>query len=163
MRRALALSVLALAGCGGTADQRAECQVSEPRTLNDEIGPGLGDGPAYPVGFDERSVMDVVLPPPDTTGFRGSEWGGQKTLWAIRPGTTGPLTVRGRRLDAPGEVRFEEGTVPPKQLEIGPAGDDWVYANSYTRIRAHGCYEFIVEGEGVRETIVFRAGRRDDY
>ena len=167
MRRTLAVAVLTLAGCGGSAgsgDEGFECRVSKPRTLNAEIGPGLGSGPAYPVGFDESSVMDVVLPPPDTSEFRGSEWGGQKTLWAIRPGTTGPLTVRGKRLDAPGEVRFNDGKLPPKRLEIGPAHDaEWIYTTSYTRIREHGCYAFILEGEGVREEIVFRAGRRSDY
>ena len=176
--RALALSLVALAGCGDgdppaaartTADglpivaKGDTCPVSEKRFLNEEIAPGLGDGPAYPVGFDDASVMDVVLPPPSASEFRGSEWGGQKTLWAIEPGSSRPLTVRGVRLDGPGEVRFQDGRLPPARLELGPGSDTWTHGASYTRIRAHGCYAFVVEGEGLREVIVFRAGRRSDY
>jgi hypothetical protein len=168
--RGLLLAVLVLAGCGNDAPkpERAAtptkgCEVSKPRYLNDEIAKGLGNGPAYPVGFDTRSVMEVVLPPPKTTEFRGSQWGGAKTLWAIAPGSTPALTVRGIRLDAPGEVRFQDGKVPPLELQLASASDEWIYVTSYTRLRAHGCYAFIVEGRGVSERIVFRAGRHTGY
>jgi hypothetical protein len=161
---ALALSIAVLAACGVDGKQRASCPVSKPRHLNAEVGPGLGNGPVYPVGFDEHSVVNIVLPPPATTVFRGSDWGGDKTIWAIEPGAKGPFTVRGVRLDAPGEVRFDDGKNPPPRKELGNAfAQRWTYGTGYTRIRAHGCYAFIVEGPGFRERIVFRAGLRSDY
>lgn len=101
--------------------------------------------------------MEVTLPPPKTTVFAGSPWGGQKTIWAIRPGTSRLLTVRGVRLDAPGEVRFEEGVDPPSKIFLGPQTSEWAYIPTYTRLRAHGCYAFIVEAPGVLHYVVFRA------
>jgi hypothetical protein len=37
--------------------------------------------------------------------------------------------------------------------------DDWADYPSYTRVRAPGCYAYVVDGLGVHKVIVFRAVR----
>src|SRR5436305_4263205 len=83
------------------------------------VARGIGRGPAYPIGFlQPGSVLQFVDPAPANSDFAGSEWNGQKVLWFVTPSYRGPVLIRGRRLDAPGVLRFERGKVPPAELRI---------------------------------------------
>ncbi len=122
------------------------------------VGRGFGEGPAYPI-FGGESTSDAILrfayPPPASTVFAGSIWSGQKVLWFVLPEAQGPILVRGRQLDGPHEVRFELGTLPPREMYFGPR----VRRDrpSFTRLRAPGCYAYQVDGDGFTDLIVFRA------
>jgi hypothetical protein len=113
---------------------------------------GIGPGPAWPIGFAQPgSVLMFAYPPPPTSAFYGSEWSGNKVLWFTSPGVVGPFLIRGSRLDAPGELRFDEGTAPPTEMRLR-AGRP-----SYTRVRAPGCYAYQVDGPQFSYPVVFRA------
>jgi hypothetical protein len=128
------------------------------------IAAGIGSGPAYPVGLASGTL---TLAP--AVNFNSKLWGGQKVLWFVLPSYTGPLLIRGGRLDPPGGVvRFERGNVPPKLLLIDratavpggvspPTGTR--YRPSYTRLKAPGCYAYQVDGATFSEIVVFRAVR----
>lgn len=143
----------------------APCPVSQPDPDVDfsayGIAPGLGDGPAYPVGFASGTLR---LAP--AANFGSKAWGGQKVLWFVLPSYTGPVLIRGGRLDAPGLVRFERGNVPPEELLITrttaiPGGvtppAEARYRPSYTRVKGPGCYAYQVDGIGFSDVVVFRA------
>jgi hypothetical protein len=116
------------------------------------VGRGLGTGPAYPIlGSDALELAPAV-------NFGSRLWGGQKVLWFVLPSYTGPVLIRGGRLDAKGEVRFEVGNVPPKELFI-PAGTGARERPSYTRLKGPGCYAYQVDGVGFSHVVVFRALR----
>jgi hypothetical protein len=145
----------------------AACPVSQPSADVDfhayGIAPGLGNGPAYPVGMASGTLE---LAP--AANFRSKAWGGQKVLWFVLPSYTGPVLIRGGRLDAKGVVRFENGNVPPKQLVITrstatPGGvtppADARYRPSYTRLQGPGCYAYQIDGTTFSEIVVFRAVR----
>jgi hypothetical protein len=135
---------------------RAPCPVSrvDPRVdfRRYGIGDGIGRGPAYPIGMRD-GVLELVW---NTTEFRGP-WGGQKVLWWILPRSRGTnVLVRGGRLDKPGRVRFEYGSLPPLELRI-PRGTGVAGRPSYTRLRSPGCYAYQVDGATFSRTVVFRA------
>jgi hypothetical protein len=122
------------------------------------IAPGLGSGPAYPVGFHlSDSTLELARP----GNFQSRTWGGQKVLWFVHPRYRGPVLIRGRQLDGPYRVRFERGNVPPRELRI--ARSDAVQPDgsrgrpSFTRLRAPGCYGYQVDGRTFSRVIVFQA------
>jgi hypothetical protein len=113
---------------------------------------GIGPGPAWPIGFEQPgSVLRFTYPPPTKSAFYGSEWSGNKVLWFTSLDAIGPFLIRGRRLDAPDVLRFDEGTVPPTEMRLR-AGRP-----SYTRVRAPGCYAYQVDGPKFSYPVVFRA------
>ncbi|MGZ8695201.1 MAG: hypothetical protein ACXWYS_07155 [Gaiellaceae bacterium] len=131
------------------------------------VGRGLGPGPAYPIGF--RSVLKFPYPPDPSWGL-GDTWGGTKVLWFVAPRYRGRVLVRGRRLDADTEVRFDAGraaVLPPDELRIPvgwqggrPPGIKLVgqrYMPSNLRLRESGCYAFQIDGTTFSRPIVFRA------
>lgn len=128
------------------------------------IGPGLGPGPAYPVGLDVADGTFYFAPPQN---FKSRRWGGQKVLWFVHPRYRGPVLIRGRQLDGPYLVRFGRGNVPPRELRIRPGDTVWWPGQpeggrgspSYTRLRAAGCYGYQIDGRTFSRVIVFRAVR----
>jgi hypothetical protein len=124
--------------------------------------PRLARGAACPVSTvdDTRPVSprglgaDMTLRLAPAVNFDSKAWGGQKVLWVVAPSYTGPVLIRGARLDAKGDVRFDLGNVPPKELFIPRGGGDRA---SYTRLRAPGCYAWQVDGIGFSDIVVFRA------
>lgn len=126
------------------------------------IGPGVGPGPAYPLGLNV-SEGTLALASPKRFGSRW--WGGQKVLWFVHPRYRGPVLIRGRQLDGRYRVRFDRGNVPPAELRL--AAGETVYWNgqpagsrgrpSYTRLRAAGCYGYQIDGTTFSRVIVFRA------
>jgi hypothetical protein len=51
------------------------------------VGPGVGDGPAYPIGLD---VTDSTLSLAPAQNFGSLRWMGQKVLWFVHPRYRGP-------------------------------------------------------------------------
>lgn len=139
------------------------CITARLRRLSRAFGPGLGDGPVYPVGFPRSGVLRFPYPPPEKSLFAGSGWGGQKVLWVSDPKYEGPILIRGEQMDGSNQVRFGQGSAVILQELAFPAhsADNWEggWRNfpSYTRLRAPGCYAYQVDGADFTDVIVFEA------
>jgi hypothetical protein len=127
------------------------------------VGKGLGAGPAFPI-LGSGSTLRYAPP----INFQSARWGGQKVLWFVLPSYTGPVLIRGGRLDRPGRIGFERGNIPVLALRLdsstvipggGPVPDNARYRPSYTRLTSPGCYAYQVDGTTFSRTIVFRAVR----
>jgi hypothetical protein len=125
-----------------------------------------GPGPAYPtaLGGEPTARFLFVYPPSPASGWEESGWGGSKNIWVVARTYHGPILVRGRQLDGPNDVRFQNGVPgftrrsglsPDRELRLrGPETHGWP---STTRLRAPGCYAFQVDGRGFSYSIVFEA------
>jgi hypothetical protein len=139
----------------------APCPTVAGRTFKQGLGPGQGDGPVY--AFGQASFgQDGVLRYAPAANFRSTEWGGDRTIWAVTPTYQGLVLIRGRQADGSNVVRFEEGALPIDELlfnaESDPnANEGWVYQTSYTRLRSPGCYGFQVDGPDFSYVIIFQA------
>jgi hypothetical protein len=124
------------------------------------IGPGIGRGPAYPIGL---AAGELPLAP--AANFDSAEWAGQKVLWFVHPSYRGPVLIRGGRIDGPGRVRFDRGDVPPLSIRITRSTAEpgmlvpknARYRASYTRVREPGCYAYQIDGTSFSRVVVFRA------
>jgi len=125
------------------------------------LGPLLGDGPARAAGIGAGSVLTYEAPT-DRADWRDRTWGGQKVLWAVDPTVQGPVLIRGRRLDAPGELAFEDPAQPELVLNTTPYEGQiggWRDYPSYTRLRAPGCYAYQVDtSQGTWSILVIAKG-----
>jgi hypothetical protein len=138
------------------------CPTSKPDPRGDLsrfgglVGTAWGRGPAYPVlqDRDGKPVLDFVYPPGPNSGFAGSRWSGQKVMWVLNPAYHGRVLVRGRQLDGPNELRFDDGLVPPREKRLAGALVTWA---SFTRLRAEGCYGYQIDGAHFSRVIVFQA------
>jgi hypothetical protein len=132
----------------------AACPVSQldPSVKFDRFGiaGGIGQGPAYPIGMQHGVLFLVAASGSDA----GSPWAVQKVLWFVHPRYRGPVLIRGRRLDGPGLVRFDRGTLPASDLRV-PAGAK--ERPSFTRLRAAGCYGYQIDGTTFSRVVIFRA------
>ena len=138
----------------------SECPRAHPRLVNPAFDPAIGEGPAYAAGFGSDGILNVSFPAPTETPFYGSEWSGAKVLWFVDPAYRGPILIRGGRLDGSGPLRFETGAEPLPDLRLDPlssGSSDWRSRESYTRLRAPGCYMYQVDGLSFTETIIFEA------
>jgi hypothetical protein len=132
----------------------------EPCPVTTETGransyPGLGPGPAYPMGTS--NVITMRMPPPE--GW-GPEWSGTKRVWILDSRYASRALVRGYQLDGPNEMRFvlgRPGFTPAKILN--PIRELRVEGNtpSLTRLRAPGCYAYQVDGRTFNYLIVLEA------
>lgn len=129
-------------------------------TGNVEGFPGLGPGPAYPIG--PSAVIDVPIPPPEAWG---TEWTGTKRVWLLNTNYRGRVLVRGRQLDGTGDVRFVYGRPgftdenrrnPVLELRL----EGWPGYPSLTRVRGPGCFAYQVDGRTFSYLIVFEARAR---
>lgn len=132
----------------------------EPCPVTTETGkvgswPGLGRGPAYPMGT--HAVIAVRFPPPE--GW-GAEWSGTKRVWFMDTRYAMRVLVRGRQLDGPNELRFVHG-FPGFTAEkvLNPVRELLVEgsAPSLTRVRAPGCYAYQVDGRTFSYLVIFEA------
>jgi hypothetical protein len=133
------------------------CPVSETEPI---VGVhGLGRGPVYAVG-----------PPDGVVRYGGIQevpgWHVAKVLWLAGPWYRGPALVRGKRLDAAGELVFPLADGPPRAslrfpLWNGVSSPDvpegWRQQPSWVGFRAPGCYAVQVDALNFSRTIVFRA------
>ena len=138
------------------------CPISPRHKVSPATGPGLGDGPVYPVL--PRGGLPIQHPPfSPNHQFAGSEWGGEKVLWVSDPAYTGPILIRARQIDGPNPVRFDrdpaklltELQFPPEYSQNYSGG--WRNFPSHTRLRVPGCYAYQVDGADFSDVIVFRA------
>jgi hypothetical protein len=120
------------------------------------VGTAWGRGPAYPVlqERDGKPVLDFVYPPGPNSEFAGSQWSGQKVMWVLNPAYHGRVLVRGRQLDGPNGLRFDDGLVPPREKRLAGALTTWA---SFTRLLAEGCYGYQIDGAHFSRVIVFEA------
>jgi hypothetical protein len=125
---------------------RSEASRPAPRTSW-----ALGRGPAYPVlGRIATANLrnDIVK----------DGWYLHKTLWAITPAYRGPLLVRGRRIDAPGAIRF--GIALADRMHwpgAWPGTTGWRYTPSTMALRGAGCYALQLDGARFSRVVVFEA------
>jgi len=56
------------------------CPVSSERKISPDYGPGLGEGPVYPVAIP-HGTLGFIYPTVKTQLWYPSDWGGQKVLW----------------------------------------------------------------------------------
>jgi hypothetical protein len=134
----------------------APCPRASGRVISAAFGPGLGDGPVYPIGLGADGVLGVVA---DPAGFV------QKVLWVASAAYPGPVLIRGGRLGAEGAVRFGSGSSgPDAELRVTEgtarsAGQEpgWREWPSYTFVPSLGCYAYQVDGVGFTKVIVFEA------
>ncbi len=97
-----------------------------------------GTGPAGPIGLSAAGALQYVSAdagPGPSSVFTNKSWGGAKVLWAVDSAVDGPVLVRGRQLDGPHELRFNEPTLTELLLAptppITPHG--WRGYPGYTR------------------------------
>lgn len=151
------------------------CPVSSVSQVNyvDSIpAPVLGADPVYAAGGGPSAV--IRFGDAHTFGTGQSSWGGQKVLWVIHSTYPGPVLIRGRRIDGPGDMRFNGGldqqfyqgdlTTAPLLVSLrlggGPDydfGTSWAKWPSFTRIQTAGCYAYQVDGLTFSEAMVFQA------
>jgi hypothetical protein len=115
-----------------------------------------GEGPIF-VGLGTAGVVHYTE---DTREDEG--WYYYKTLWAISPTYSGPVSITGREVNGPGELQFNAGSGFPgtkeRELHFDPdPSEEWRYGPSETLIRAPGCYAIVVAGRGFTELITFTA------
>ena len=132
------------------------CPRALGRIVSPSFGPALGSGPVYPVGLGTEGTIDLA------GAMEEGGWLYAKVLWVAAPSFRGPILVRGGRLDAVGEVRFERGADPARELALntdprGPDAEGWTDWPSYTRLRASGCYAYQVDTPGFTLVIPFDA------
>jgi hypothetical protein len=126
-----------------------KCPVSRRAEVHTGYGPALGSGPAYPVGFDEKSTLYYGGPfaPP---------WSGNKVLWIVDSTYRGPVLVRGHQLDGKWWLGFQRGKRPASELRLNATLDRWKDFPSYTRVRGPGCYAYQIDGLTFSRVVVFR-------
>jgi hypothetical protein len=116
--------------------------------------PALGPGPAYPgLGTDRgRAVLAYLV----GWGYEG--WDGTKLLWTA-PRYRGPYIVRGRQLDGPNVLRFDQGPQWSGRLhaDLRLVGPETYLHPAATFVRAPGCYAYQVDGRRFSYLIVFEA------
>jgi hypothetical protein len=133
------------------------CPVSAAHQL--PLGPAIGDGPVYILGQGEVSL-----------GAVGTRRHGAYVLpstWVETGPSNGPILVRGRRIDASGDVRF--GMAPAtstRELVVtasttvgarsSPGSRRWT---AYLELPAPGCYGLQADGATFGEIITILARR----
>lgn len=114
--------------------------------------------------FVGLGTADIVHYTMDTQKHNG--WYYYKTLWAIDPEYGGEVTITGKRIEGPNELRFNAASGFPgeklAELHFSKADDgEWRCGPSATLIRAGGCYAFRIEGEDFVEWVTFIARTED--
>ena len=135
----------------------AACPAMGPRRVVAWVGPAIGPGPVYSVGYGPDGTLHWA------GATQAGGWYYAKILWLATPQATGPILVRGRQLDGPNELRFGDGADPSPDLvlsaaaTVGVSGSilGWRNFVDYTRIRAAGCYAYQVDTATGSQVIVF--------
>jgi hypothetical protein len=150
------------------------CPVSASHTLPAGAGfnteyPAIGEGPMRLTG---PGTVEFEHPPAPGSGYENTGWGGQKVIWSIDAAYTGPVLLRGDRIDGAGELRFDHylsalgsqgagGTAYPELAYPALEGVRFVRTHpSALRMQVPGCYAVQVDGTTFSEIIVFRAELR---
>jgi hypothetical protein len=130
--------------------------------------PRLPIGPIHAEMINHNGRVQILYtPPPAGSDQRvaGSRWTGFKVLRVSRPDYDGPVLIRGRRLDVPGAVGFEQARVPLAELQSpsGRGGGEPLSTHgsrnwpSTARVRSPGCYGLQIDGTTFSTVVVFQA------
>ena len=120
-------------------------------------GSGIGRGPVYP-GLGSSSGLLWAT----RDEQYGGPWYGEKVFWYVLPSYRGPILIRGRQLDGPEVMRFNEGKLPKPELRIAP-GETVFWSGqpagsrgvpSGVRVIAPGCYAFQIDGTSFSRIVV---------
>jgi hypothetical protein len=130
------------------------------RRINIFGGSGVGRGPVYPGLGSSNGLLSATR-----DDQYGGPWFGTKVFWYVLPIYSGPVLIRGRRLDGSQLVRFNGGRLPSSELRIDsgetvswqgqPSGSRGV--PSGVRIIAPGCYGFQIDGTSFSRIVTFTA------
>ena len=132
----------------------AACPVTPATRITTFVGPVAGPGPVYSIGnriFYSRA--------PDGSLFT-------KVAWLSRPDYKDAALIRGARIDASGDVRFQAGGGPITgelrfDYDTGTRSqgseEGWRFLPSTVVIDGPGCYAFQVDGVDWSLTIVMDA------
>ncbi|MFN8516858.1 MAG: hypothetical protein U0841_30655 [Chloroflexia bacterium] len=136
----------------------ASCPLTPGASISPHFGPGLGVGPAYPI-MSNDAIYHYSVAQPTRDG-----WVELKVLWVSAPTYSGPLLVRGHRIDGPQSLLLTTsatgGSVSPQEeLRLFASNTSplagWRNWPSYTLVQAPGCYAYQVDGTTFSYTIVF--------
>ena len=136
------------------------CTLSKPTQIDQQFGIGLGSGPVY-LTNGELVRSDAAHP--------------QKVAWFANPSYSGPVRIRGGRIDGGGQlllgshnsghgapIKTVEGTTlyseldyPDSRASNPPSG--WRIWPSFTYIATPGCYAWQVDGVAFSEHITIQA------
>jgi hypothetical protein len=142
-----------------------QCPVTQPvRQVSMAFGAAQGPGPIYPTVVDAHGVLTFIWPPPPGS-VAPPGWSGQKVLWIGAPTYTGPVLIRGIRLDGDSPVAFQAGGGNPAlpELQFPPrppvnvSATGWRNWPSATLLKAPGCYAWQIDGTTFSTVLVFKA------
>jgi hypothetical protein len=138
------------------------CPVSRGKVIGGSFINGVvfGPGPVRLLLAMENSsdllAGNVDLLPSDAPG-----WFAFKTTWIVAPSYQGPIIVRAKRIDGPGEVALLGGALPgPLVVPPGPTINDFSRNRTApvgTYVLGPGCFAFQIDGKGFDEHIVVNA------
>lgn len=156
------------------------CPVSVARradTLARAFGaaPAVGPGPVYPILFSGRrgakpiavlaltpSTRQRVASAPGPPEWVKPGWFVEKVLWISSHHYTGPLLIRGYRLDEPGSLLLQWDPFSPARLALKLrvttfASNWWSTATSTYVHHVPGCYAYQIDGTSFSIVVVFKA------
>ncbi len=145
------------------------CPVSATQTFPagegfSEAYEGVGDGP-FALAGDGRVGVSFTVAPGDA--YYSSGWPGTKAIWRISGSYSGPVLVRGARLDGAGGVDFDrylgavgqdeavDGTPFPDLGYVASAGLGAMTYPGAIRVQAPGCYGLQIDGTSFSEVLTF--------
>jgi hypothetical protein len=128
-------------------------EVSSP---SKDLGQLWGTGPARPA---LGNAPHIGIAPPSNYGSK--LWGGNKVLWALSADSSRVALVRGRQLDGPALVGFDQGDVPALEKILDPRqrialDGGWYDFPGDVRLQGPGCYGFQIDRGNKTWTIVLR-------
>lgn len=123
-----------------------------------DLGMVQGLGPAGPAGLSARGTLQYEAPM-QSNALIDKSWGAVKVVWAVDSAVNGPVLVRGRQLDGPHGLGFNDPAVAELLLAAnkGATSGGWRDYPGYTRLQAPGCYGYQVDAPSGTTVIVFRA------
>ncbi|MFN0145296.1 MAG: hypothetical protein ACKVT1_02205 [Dehalococcoidia bacterium] len=87
---------------------------------------------------------------PDSSGY--GKWGQNKIVAVRQPAAIGEVTIRGIRIDAPGEIRFAGGHGTTGEMVIA-AGEESNVTGML--VPASGCYRLTITAGTLRDSLTF--------
>jgi hypothetical protein len=85
-------------------------------------------------------------------------WRSGATRWLSRPGFSGRVLIRGRRVNGNDPVAFGPGDRPAVELRlIIPRRAGWSSVGADTRVHSPGCFAWQIDGARFSRVVVFHA------
>jgi hypothetical protein len=131
----------------------------------------VGDGP-FTLTMSGKIPVNFNPQPPDS--YAGTGWPGMKVIWRVSADYSGPLLLRGARIDGTGALRFDHylGAIDSQSAVDGSPANGTAYPDlaydttsnvstvttypSAIRVQSPGCYGLQVDGTNFSEVITFQ-------